>query len=577
LSLQHNKWSLRFFVGQDHTNFHALLCGLGFFGDEFTVHFDAKLFPRKRRQVELESALVGLGQTAALVFVDNAHKRHKCVTCRRIQSDKVVVAVTPNGNVAVDNAVRIGVVNAQRRHDKRGSWIRRWHLDAARGFFVEQKTDLVVCRKVCDHALDLGLCPLEQREAAPAPDVALDNVQFASCPYHSEHRTLDNITQCGDMLDKAKNRAIRIHHVIVKFNNPFILCHRKCHKKCSTQITAMVFGILAMVIAAMVIYILASIKVVNENKFQLTRFFGRNFRVLHSGINNLLPFESIITLKWESEQEQSNGKTKTVINVMTEFPLSETKLDPPPVAALTKDSVKVSVNGVLWWHVVRSDNMFALVNIVVSPLEQLGMLFDAAIRDVVGSRSLSQLRNSVDGDLALAVQKNLTAQNDGRLPIVIDRVSIQDVHFENTKLVSDLASMAVLKQKMVHQKETLDLEVAVIEAEARNKMARTRADAECLQAVTLASCERDAAYATARADAARKMLVAITSTGVPAADLAKVYDAVSRETLYGKVNEHTTLILSDGHGATPGVSMPIVCNDSGTTCSSMPLGSATTK
>ena len=108
-------------------------------------------------------------------------------------------------------------------------------------------------------------------------------------------------------------------------------------------------------------------------------------------------------------------------------------------------------------------------------------------------------------------------------------------------------------------------------------MARTRADAECLQAVTLASCERDAAYATARADAARKMLVAITSTGVPAADLAKVYDAVSRETLYGKVNEHTTLILSDGHGATPGVSMPIVCNDSGTTCSSMPLGSATTK
>ena len=314
-------------------------------------------------------------------------------------------------------------------------------------------------------------------------------------------------------------------------------------------------GFILLCILVVIVYVLFNIVIVEENKFTLTRRFGRNCRVLHTGLNILMPFERVVMLKWNACDEDASGNVTTVLKEVSSFPLSEAKLDPPPVDALTKDSAETEINGVMWWHIVRSDNMFAILNSAESPLEQLNDLFKTAVLNVAGSRTLTQLRDSVGGDLASSIRKNLIEIIGGKLPIVVDRVAIQSVDFTDEKLVSELARMAEAKQKWIYEKEMLEVQRATIEATAHNQIARAQADAAYKKIRSLADAERLGIFESAKAKAMRETLASIIGSGIPPNDVIKVFEAVEREVLYSKINNRTTLIMGNGSERVA----PIIC------------------
>ena len=200
----------------------------------------------------------------------------------------------------------------------------------------------------------------------------------------------------------------------------------------------MVSSIITLVILAIVLYVLAGLRIVNEYERGVKFFFGKYSGLMKPGLRLVLP----VIMSWE----RVDLRVKTI--------------DVPDQDAITKDNVSIKVNAVLYYRVAHADKAILEVefyNYAVSQLAQTTM------RDIVGEVSLDELlakREAISKKIQLIVDKATDPWG----------VKVQSVELKHIELPADL--------KRVIGKEA--------EAEREKRAVVIKADGEVIASSNLA-------------------------------------------------------------------------------------------
>jgi regulator of protease activity HflC (stomatin/prohibitin superfamily) len=126
------------------------------------------------------------------------------------------------------------------------------------------------------------------------------------------------------------------------------------------------FTVLAVILGALILYILSGIRVINEYERGVKFTFGKFSRVCEPGWRLALPiFQRIVTVD-----------------------IRVTVMDVPSQVAITRDNVSTTINAVLYFRVFSAES--AIIN-VSDYFYAISQLAQTTMRNVVGEASLNEL------------------------------------------------------------------------------------------------------------------------------------------------------------------------------------------
>lgn len=162
-----------------------------------------------------------------------------------------------------------------------------------------------------------------------------------------------------------------------------------------------ILSILAPMILVVIGYSVGSTKVINEGNEALVERVGQYHRKLRPGLNFIIPF---------------------VDKVAVEETVREQVLDTPPQQAITKDSIPVEVDAVVFWKIKELEKAFYAVEDLERAIEDL---VKTTMRSMIGQLELDQTYSSrADINRHLLQELNEATANWG---VEVLRVEVQEI------------------------------------------------------------------------------------------------------------------------------------------------------
>ena len=198
------------------------------------------------------------------------------------------------------------------------------------------------------------------------------------------------------------------------------------------------------ILAAIVIFVLSGIKVVNQYQRGVVPTLGKFSGVCEPGLRIVLP----------------------VIQTMTLVDIRSTPIDVPKQEVITRDNVTVGVDAVVYFRVVNAPKAVLETTNYIYATSQFAQ---AALRDVTGN---------VDMDDLLAKREEISQQIKEIVDAETDKwgIDVENVKIQNIELPGDV------KRAMAKQAEA--------ERERRANIINVNADGERAAAETLAEAAR---------------------------------------------------------------------------------------
>jgi len=207
-------------------------------------------------------------------------------------------------------------------------------------------------------------------------------------------------------------------------------------------------GPLTPILAVVVLYLLSSLKVVNEYERGVKFFLGRYTGNMDPGLRMILPG----IMSWN----RVDLRIKTV--------------DVPDQDAITKDNVSIKVNAVLYYKVMNAEKAIIQVENYDYAVAQLAQ---TTMRDIVGEVTLDELlskRDAISKKIKLIVDKATDPWG-----IKVESVELKHVELpENLKRVIGKEAEAEREKRAV----IIKAEGEVIASENMSKAAKTLAGAQ---------------------------------------------------------------------------------------------------
>ncbi|GMA64805.1 SPFH/Band 7/PHB domain protein [Alicyclobacillus fastidiosus] len=200
------------------------------------------------------------------------------------------------------------------------------------------------------------------------------------------------------------------------------------------------YVVLAIIVIFVVVLVVSSIKIVNQNEVYMIERLGKFYRKAQSGLNLIVPF---------------------IDKVVNRVDLRTQVIDSPPQSVITRDNVSISIDAIVYFRVTDPYNATYQIDDVFRALEYLTA---TNLRDVIGSLDL-------DGTLSSREQINT------RLRISLDEatdpwgVKVERVEVKNINPPSDIREAMEKQMRAEREKRA-----AILTAEGEKQAAITQAE-----------------------------------------------------------------------------------------------------
>lgn len=259
-----------------------------------------------------------------------------------------------------------------------------------------------------------------------------------------------------------------------------------------------VFGV---ILLAVLIVVLSSIKVVNTGYLYVIERFGQFDRVLEPGLHFIIPFIDFVRKRVSTKQQI---------------------LDVEPQSVITKDNVKILVDNVIFYKVLNARD--AVYNI---ESYQSGIVYSATtnMRNILGNMTLDEVlsgRDSINQELLSIIDEVTDAYGIKILSVEIKNIvppaEIQEAMEKQMKAERDKRAMILqaegLRQSQIEKAEG-EKQAKILSAEAEKQANIRRAEglkeSQLLEAEGKAKAIEE--IAAAEAEAIRKVNQAIIDSG----------------------------------------------------------------
>ena len=201
------------------------------------------------------------------------------------------------------------------------------------------------------------------------------------------------------------------------------------------------------ILAAIVIFVLSGIKVVNQYQRGVVLTLGKFSGVREPGLRIVLP----------------------VIQTMTLVDIRSTPIDVPKQEVITRDNVTVGVDAVVYFRVVNAPKAVLETTNYIYATSQFAQ---AALRDVTGN---------VDMDDLLAKREEISQQIKEIVDAETDKwgIDVENVKIQNIELPGDM-KRAMAKQAEAERERRSN----IINADGEKQAAKTLAEAAGILATT---------------------------------------------------------------------------------------------
>ena len=201
------------------------------------------------------------------------------------------------------------------------------------------------------------------------------------------------------------------------------------------------------ILAAIVIFVLSGIKVVNQYQRGVVLTLGKFSGVREPGLRIVLP----------------------VIQTMTLVDIRSTPIDVPKQEVITRDNVTVGVDAVVYFRVVNAPKAVLETTSYIYATSQFAQ---AALRDVTGN---------VDMDDLLAKREEISQQIKEIVDAETDKwgIDVENVKIQNIELPGDM-KRAMAKQAEAERERRSN----IINADGEKQAAKTLAEAAEILATT---------------------------------------------------------------------------------------------
>ncbi|MFB5189619.1 SPFH domain-containing protein [Alicyclobacillus fastidiosus] len=200
------------------------------------------------------------------------------------------------------------------------------------------------------------------------------------------------------------------------------------------------YVVLAIIVIFVVVLVISSIKIVNQNEVYMIERLGKFYRKAQSGLNLIVPF---------------------IDRVVNRVDLRTQVIDSPPQSVITRDNVSISIDAIVYFRVTDPYNATYQIDDVFRALEYLTA---TNLRDVIGSLDLDETLSSRE-------------QINTRLRISLDEatdpwgVKVERVEVKNINPPSDIREAMEKQMRAEREKRA-----AILTAEGEKQAAITQAE-----------------------------------------------------------------------------------------------------
>ncbi len=236
--------------------------------------------------------------------------------------------------------------------------------------------------------------------------------------------------------------------------------------------------LLFIAIAAVIIYVLKGIIIVQQQEVVIIQRLGQYAKTLTPGLNWIVPIiESPRKMLKIDKQKTLDGKTYSFLNYTHRIDLRETVYDFPRQNVITKDNVTISINALLYFQIV--DAKKAIYSIENLP-EAIEKLTQTNLRNLVGQLALDE--TLVSRDIINDKLREILDKATDKWGVKVNRVELQDI------VPPASIQQAMEKEKKAEQ----DRRATILEAEGIKKAAILTAEGEKIAAINKAEGEKQA-------------------------------------------------------------------------------------
>jgi regulator of protease activity HflC (stomatin/prohibitin superfamily) len=155
------------------------------------------------------------------------------------------------------------------------------------------------------------------------------------------------------------------------------------------------------IVLALIGYALGSSKLINQGNEAIVERLGKYHRKLKPGLNFIVPFVDQIVME-DTTREQI--------------------LDIKPQNVITKDTIYLEVDAIVYWRIVDMEKSFYSIDDLQGAMSQLAA---TTLREEIAQKTLEETNLSTDMDKSVLAKLNLTTETWGARALRLDIQSIK--------------------------------------------------------------------------------------------------------------------------------------------------------
>ncbi|MDD3594500.1 MAG: SPFH/Band 7/PHB domain protein [Candidatus Gastranaerophilales bacterium] len=290
-------------------------------------------------------------------------------------------------------------------------------------------------------------------------------------------------------------------------------------------------------ISAAVIFVLTSVKIVQQAEVIIVERWGSYNRTMQHGLNILIPFMELPRgIHYKISRMLVGGGTINMLELKDRIDLRESVYDFPRQNVITKDNVTIGINALLYYQII--DPKSAVYEIANLP-DAIEKLTQTTLRNIIGSMDLDE--TLISRDIINAKLRTSLDEATSKWGVKVNRVELQDI-------VPPKEIQAAMEKQMKAERDRratiLEAEglkrSKVLEAEGFKEAEINKAEGEKRAAILTAEGEAEARIkvAQAEAEAIRLVIEALKDNGDPDKYLIAVrYIEALKEMVSGESNK----------------------------------------